>query len=63
MSGSVQLPQRNLYVLPECRYMLPVGAVCAGLGIRACTGHLCLPGQLAGGCCVTGSECRYGASA
>ena len=59
VTQSLQTAQPNLFVLPACRYMLPVGATCGGAGsFRACSGQKCLPGQLAGGCCVPGSECR-----
>ena len=59
VTQSLQTAQPNLFVLPACRYMLPVGATCGGPGsVRACSGQRCLPGQFAGGCCVPGSECR-----
>lgn len=63
VTQSLQAAQPNLFVLPRCRYMLPVGAGCGGPGSRACsTGQQCMPGQLAGGCCSPGSECTYGAA-
>ena len=57
VSKTLQTATPSLFVLPACRYMLRVGAACGGPGTRACSGQQCLPGQLAGGCCVAGSEC------
>ena len=58
VTQSLQTAQPNFFVLPACRYMLPMGAVCGGPGSRACSGQPCLPSQLAGGCCAPGFECR-----
>ena len=59
VTQSLQAAQPNLFVLPACRYMLPLGAPCGRVGsYRACSGQKCQPGQSPGGCCVPGSECR-----